>query len=395
MAIEPAYITAFTLSSALGFGNEAALQSIKTMKGGLKQYSMRPSGTTWLGCADPSPLLQMPSRVASYDNPCARLILGALLQDGFAEYVEEAKQRFGAHRIGCFVGSITSSFCRLEEFYREMAKIQDNTTTIQFKYHGSINSSVQFTRKYFDIIGPYATISTACSSSAKVFATAYRYLRAGLCDAAIVGGVEPLCESLIYGFRALGVLSAKPCRPWDVDRDGISIGAAAGFALMTLKPNAPDNFLLKGYGETSDAYHMTSPHPQGVGVEASMRKALRTAGLNAADIDYVNAHGSGTPMNDITEDAAICRVLGEGTLCSSTKGWTGHTQGAAGITEAIIVLLGMRENLVPGTLNTLRVDPAMRCNLALENVPRTIRYALSNSMGFGGNNATLIFGAPQ
>jgi len=395
MAIEPAYIGAYTLSSALGFGNEATIASLKNVKGGLTEYALKPSGITWFGLAEPPAHVQVPSRLAEYDNTCARLITGALLQDKFMEHVEAAKQRYGKHRVGCFIGSITSSMCRFEELYNEMAKANDTTTVVPLKYHGGINTAVEFTRRFLDITGPCATLSTACSSSAKVFATGYRYLRAGLCDAVVVGGVEPLCESLIYGFKGLSVLSTKPCKPWDVERDGINIGAAAGFALMTLSKTSPGDFVLKGFGETSDAYHMTAPHPQGAGVEACMRAALASAGLSASDIDYINAHGSGTPMNDITEDAAICRVLGERVLCSSTKGWTGHTQGAAGITEAIIVLLGMRESLAPGTLNTTNVDPGTRCNLVLNNTPHNIRYALSNSMGFGGNNATLIFGAPQ
>jgi 3-oxoacyl-[acyl-carrier-protein] synthase-1 len=394
MAIEPAYISAFTLSSALGFGNEAAVGSIKSTKGGLRELSTKPSGSTWFGYAEPPPNLELPSKLAPYDNVASRLIQGALAQDGFIAEVEKAKARFGKHRVGCFLGTITSSVCRLEELYKDNAK-EPGSGHIVLDYHGSINATIQFTRKYLDITGPYATISTACSSSAKVFATAYRYLQAGLCDAVVVAGVEPLCEILVYGFRSLGVLSANPCKPWDANRDGISIGAAAGFALLTREPTGPDNFILKGFGESSDAYHMTSPHPQGLGVEACMREALKSAGLNASDIDYVNAHGSGTPMNDITEDGAICRVLGEETLVSSTKGWTGHTQGAAGITEAIIVMLSMRESLVPATLNTTQIDPATKCNLVLENRPHTIRYALTNSMGFGGNNATLILGAPQ
>ena len=164
---------------------------------------------------------------------------------------------------------------------------------------------------------------------------------------------------------------------------------------MMQEPAGPENFTLRGYGETSDGYHMTSPHPKGIGVENCMREALLSAGLRPNDIDYINAHGSATPMNDTTEDGAITRVFGEGALVSSTKGYTGHTQGAAGITEAIILMLAMKEGIVPANINTGQIDPQLKCHVPLNIIAKNLRFGLTNSMGFGGNNATLIFGAPQ
>ncbi len=394
MPIKPCYVTAYTLASALGLGSEATLESLRSKRGGLVPHALSPSGVTWFGHAHERSHITLPDTLSLYDNACSRLIVNALAQDRFMESVENAKARFGKHRIACFLGTITGGLCEVEDAYQDMPNQWENPNRIPLEYHGSISSPVQLSRKILDITGPYAVISTACSSSAKVFATAHRYLQAGICDAAVVAGVEPLCESLVYGFRSLGVLSNEPCKPFDQTRNGISIGSAAGFALLMNEPVEPNNFRLVGYGESTDAYHMTSPHPDGAGIELSMRLALASANLSGNDIDYVNAHGSATPFNDEIEDAAIARVLGNDALVSSTKGWTGHTQGAAGITEAIILLLSMKEGMAPANLNCLGLDPALRCRIPLDNLRTNIRFGMSNSMGFGGNNATLIFGAP-
>lgn len=394
MSITPSYINAFTLTSALGFGNDSTLESLRKEQSGLRNISISPSGTTYFGEVLLPSNSYIPEELLIYDNSCMRLIAHGLMQDNFFEQVMIAKEKFGKHRIACFLGTITSALCKLEEIYQENPEQKNYQNKVPLKYHGSINSAVQFTREYLGITGPYATISTACSSSAKVFATAHRYLQAGLCDAAVVAGVEPKCETLIYGFRSLGVLSAAKCCPWDKNRNGINIGAAAGFALMSRQASSADNFTLRGYGETSDGYHMTAPHPLGAGVERSMLQALESAGLNPSNIDYINSHGSGTLMNDITEDGAITRVFGEGMLVSSTKGYTGHTQGAAGITEAIILMLAMKDGFAPANVNTSQVDPQLRCHVPLSNLAKNIRFGLTNSMGFGGNNATIIFGAP-
>lgn len=393
--MKPSFITSFTLSSAIGQGTQKTIESLRAKKSGLREMALSPSGVTWFGEANLDHLVPFPQDLILYENACSRLIANALSQDNFLNHVKTAKERFGSERIACFLGTITGAFCHLEKLYQDVPDQKNYREKTPLDYHGSINSVTQFTRRYLGINGPYATISTACSSSAKVFATAHRNLQAGLCDAAIVGGVEAKSETLIYGFRALGVLSSSMCRPFDKNRDGINIGAAAGFALMMRDPDSPNNFTLRGYGETSDAYHMTAPHPEGAGVEHCMRKALQAASLTAKDIGYINSHGSSTQMNDITEDGAIARVFGEGALVSSTKGFTGHTQGAAGITEAILLMLSMQESMVWANINTTEVDSHMRCEIPLDNVRKTIRFGLTNSMGFGGNNATLIFGAPR
>lgn len=396
MPITPCFVTSYTLVSALGVGNEQTLASLRDKRGGLVYHEMGPAlGNTWFGFANEQETPALSGDYALHDNNCSRLVLAAMRQNGFSEAIESARARYGSHRIGCFVGTITGGSDYLERIYQDgSVHLMSSRDRLIDQYHqaGSIIAITLFIRRYLGLTGPYSTIGTACSSSAKVFAAASRAIEAGLCDAAVVIGAEGFNETLLHGFRSLGVLSSNPCRPWDQNRDGINIGAAAGMVLLERKPVSPDDLRLVGYGETSDGYHMTAPHPEGRGVEASMRKALQSAGLDARDIDYINAHGSATPMNDASEDAAIQRIFGAETACSSTKGWTGHTQGAAGITEAILLMMSMQNDLAPASLNTQERDAKLGCRILLDNESMVIRYGLTNSMGFGGNNSTLIFG---
>lgn len=383
--------------SALGIGVQETLNSLRGKKTGLINYSLGNNlGHTWFGFSNKKEIQKITGQYSSYDNDATRLVQSVLNQDGIPEAIARAKERYGAHRIACYLGSITGGGQQLVSIYREGSVYQGVDRFLVDGMHqcGSLSILIHYVRRKLGLTGPYATIGTACSSSAKVFAAGARAIRSGHCDCAIVLGVESFNESLIHGFRSMGVLSSDPCKPWDRNRNGINLGEAAGVALLERHPNKPENPRLVGYGETSDGYHMTAPHPDGEGVERSMRLALINSKLNPKQIDYINAHGSGTLLNDASEDAAIQRVFGKNVPCSSTKGWTGHTQGASGITEALILLLGMQANLAPASINTKTKDPKLGCNILLDNESLPIRFGLTNSMGFGGNNCTLIFGAP-
>jgi 3-oxoacyl-[acyl-carrier-protein] synthase-1 len=218
-------------------------------------------------------------------------------------------------------------------------------------------------------------------------------IEAGIIDAAVVGGVDSLCLTTLYGFHSLQLSSASPCRPFDVARDGISIGEAAAFALL-VPPGTlnGDDVLLLGVGESSDAYHMSAPHPEGHGARRAMQAALRAAGLDAEAIDYINLHGTGTPSNDRSESQAVTSVFGAATPGSSTKGATGHTLGAAGALEAVISAITLRSGFMPGGVNTTRIDPTLTAHYLRENRPSPASHVLSNSFGFGGTNCSLIFG---
>jgi 3-oxoacyl-[acyl-carrier-protein] synthase-1 len=223
-----------------------------------------------------------------------------------------------------------------------------------------------------------------------VFAQAARMIEAGLADAALVGGVDTLCGSVLFGFNSLELVAAEVCRPFDVRRRGISIGEAAGFALLERAAATPSPRLI-GWGESSDAHHMSTPHPQGLGARLALQGALERAGLRADQVDYINLHGTATPKNDEVEGTVISECFPPQTRASSSKGWSGHTLGAAGILEAVITLLALQHGLVPGTLNCEQPDTMCGAHLALANEERELRIALSNSFGFGGSNCTLAF----
>jgi 3-oxoacyl-[acyl-carrier-protein] synthase-1 len=227
-----------------------------------------------------------------------------------------------------------------------------------------------------------------------VFGNAQRMMAAGVCDAAVVGGVDTLCLTTLYGFNSLGLVSPQPCRPYDVERNGISIGEGAGFALLERASTVDDATAihLLGVGESSDAYHMSSPHPEGAGAALAMQRALAAAGLRPEQIDYINLHGTATKANDASEDKGVTTLFGTRTPCSSTKGWMGHLLGAAGISEAIISMLTIEHDFMPGSCNTRQLDPDMHCHYQLENRAAKVRRVLSNSFGFGGSNCSLIIG---
>jgi len=223
-----------------------------------------------------------------------------------------------------------------------------------------------------------------------VFLAAQRFIRTGLIDAAVVGGSDSLCLSTLHGFASLQLLSEDICRPFDVDRKGISIGEAAGFALLD---KAPSKINLVSGGESSDAWHMSTPHPEGVGARQAMVQAITAAGLTPAEIGYVNAHGTGTPANDGSEAAALRDVFGPlGVPVSSTKGLTGHTLGAAGIVEAIVTMLALEHQTLPGSPTLASPDSTLGLDTVLQPRAERIRFAMSNSFGFGGSNCSLVFG---
>lgn len=396
MPIEPLSISACTLVNCLGRGLAASVEALETGRGGLRPCDFEDVALdTWIGRVEGLEEEPVTGDLASFDCRNNRLARLSLLQDGFLARVSEARSRLGAERIGVFVGTSTSGVLEAELAYRRRDPVSgDLPGGFLYRYTLNTMSVADFTRRFLSLEGPAMAVSTACSSSAKVFASAYRHIQAGFCDAAVVGGVDSLCFSTLYGFNALELVSSEPCRPWDAERAGMSIGEAAGFALLERRGERDVDVALLGYGESSDAYHMSSPHPEGVGAEAAMVGALRTAALEPADIDYVNLHGTGTPANDVAEDRAVVRTLGTTTPCVSTKGWTGHTLGAAGIVEALFAVASIRHGFLPGTLNTRRVDPDLSARVCLTGRREVVRRVLSNSFGFGGSNCSLLLGAP-
>lgn len=389
----PRAISHFTATSAVGAGLDATLEALRARRCGLAPNRfMDVPLPTFIGEVPGVDAVALPAPLARFDCRNNRLAWLGLQQDGFIAAIEAARERWGAARVGVFLGTSTSGLLQTELAYRH--RQPDGSLPPGFRYAETQNthSLAAFVTAAFGLRGPSAVVSTACSSSAKVFGNAARMLDAGLIDAAIVGGVDSLCLTTLYGFNALELLSPEVCRPWDADRQGLSIGEAAAFALIERDAAAPAGWLL-GIGESNDGHHMSTPHPEGAGAIAAMRAALAAAGLQPGDIGYVNLHGTATPTNDAAEDAAVHAVFGGATPCSSTKGATGHTLGAAGGLEAVISLLALRHGLLPGGVNLRTPDPTTRLNYLTDNREAPLRAVLSNSFGFGGTNASLVLGA--
>jgi len=394
--LNPLWLSHFTATSSIGRGLDQTLAALHQRRAGLMPCAFDTVDLeTFIGEVAGVDEVQLPAHLADFDCRNNRLALLGLMQDGFADAVHAAIAKYGAQRIGVFLGTSTSGILQTELAYRR----RDATTgafPADFIYGTTHNtfSVADFTRHYFGLTGPAVVVSSACSSSAKVFASARRMMAAGLIDAALVGGVDSLCLTTLYGFNSLGLISEQACRPFDAQRNGISIGEAAAFSLLERTPAHldADAVLLLGTGESSDAYHMSSPHPDGLGARMAMQDALKMAGLKPADIDYINLHGTATPSNDAAEGKAVTAIFGAATPCSSTKGATGHTLGAAGGVEAVICALALQHGLLPAGLNTRQPDSSLDLDYLLENREQPVARVLSNSFGFGGTNCSLIFG---
>ncbi|MBS0557590.1 MAG: beta-ketoacyl-[acyl-carrier-protein] synthase family protein [Proteobacteria bacterium] len=392
----PLAVTASTVTCAAGRGRDAFARALADRRSGLRRNDLADWPLDcWIGRVDGIEQSPLPSAWRQWESRNHRLAWMALDTDGFRERALAAIERYGATRVALILGTSTSSIGETENAYRSLdADGRFDATQRASRVHEP-HALAAFVRQALGLHGPCLTISTACSSSAKVFASAERLLRTGLADAAIVGGVDTLCGSVLYGFNALQLVSCAPCRPFDVDRAGLSLGEAAGFALLesiTVDKSAPR---LVGHGESADAHHMSAPHPQGLGAQSAMHEALARAGLAADAVDYINLHGTASRQNDEVEAALIARMFPATTCASSTKGWTGHALGAAGIVEACVALLAIEHGFAPGTLNTRELDPACGPQIRIDNVQRGVRVALSNSFGFGGNNCCLAFAAGE
>lgn len=392
MKITPLSISSSTLVNALGLGKNETLKALKNHQTGLAKITYSHSDfAAYLGKVAGVEKVVLEPKLQQFhcrNNQLAKLGLDA---DDFRQQVDEAIYRYGKHRIGVFIGTSTSGMTATESAYRHYHTHNKMPDDFDILHTHNVASAQNYVQQSLGLTGAAMTISTACSSSAKVFVSAYRHIKSGVCDAAIVGGVDSLCLTTIYGFSSLQLISEQLCRPYDVNRNGINIGEAAGFVLLE-KTKTAKHIKLKGYGESSDAYHMSSPQPQGQGAKIAMQNALNSAGLAAKDIDYINLHGTATRANDAAEAQAVLSVFADEVDCSSTKGITGHTLGAAGITEAIICELVLANQWLPGTVNLQDPDPDLAIQAMTNSRHKKCQNVLSNSFGFGGSNCSLVFG---
>ena len=394
--MKPLVLSHYTATSCIGQGRAGTLASLLAQRSGLKICEFETVAIdTHIGEVAGVDAIRLPNTLRRFDCRNNRLAELGLQQDGFLDAVQQAAGRWGSRRIGVFLGTSTAGILQTELAYRARDP-RTGALPASFEYSGTHNSFsvADYVRQRCGLEGPAVVVSCACASSAKVFSSARRMIEADLIDAALVGGVDSLCLTTLYGFQSLQLSSAAPCKPFDVARDGISIGEAAAFALLE-RPSGSldaDRVLLLGIGESSDAYHMSAPHPEGLGARRAMQAALASAELDAEQIDYINLHGTGTPSNDRSESHAVTSVFGAMTPCSSTKGATGHTLGTAGGLEAVISALSIEHGLMPGGVPDTQIDPMLTAHYIKDNRHARVARVLSNSFGFGGTNCSLIFG---
>lgn len=390
--MQPLAIRAYSATTALGRGRAAQAEALRGRRSGLRRNDFGGDPLDcWIGRVDGLEHAALPEPWAKWECRNNRLAWLALQQDGVLDVVADMKSRYGAERVAIVLGTSTASIGATEEAY---ARLEDGAfpQDIAQPIVHTVHSLGDFVQHATGLRGPSITVATACSSSAKVFAQASRLIEAGLVDAALVGGVDTLCGSVLFGFNALELVSPDPCKPFDARRCGLSLGEAGGFAVLERARDGEPGLQLRGYGESSDAYHMSTPHPEGLGAQYAMRDALARADVDARDVEYLNLHGTATPANDKIEAFAVGVIFPDTLHASSTKGWTGHTLGAAGIVESVFALIALEDGALPGILNSVSPDAACGPQIRFDNAQRDVRYAMNNSFGFGGNNCSLVFG---
>lgn len=392
--MSPLALSDFSVVTSLGAGRARTIDALRAGRSGLAacEFDALPF-STYVGEVADLDVYAIGGEMSGFDCRNNRLAAMALQQDGFADSVAAARERYGRNRIGVFVGTSTSGLLQTETAYRRRDPATGRLPS-EFDYVRTHNtySLARYVRAVLDLAGPAFVMSTACAATAKVFGSAARMIASGICDAAVVGGADTLCATTLFGFHALGVMAEEPCRPFDSDRRGISIGEAACFVLLERPSDrhGADTILLAGVGESSDAYHMSSPHPDGIGARLAMERALAAAGFDPPAIDYVNLHGTATLVGDAAEDRAVFDLFGATTPCSSTKGFTGHTLGVSGAVEAVFCALGIQHDFLPGSPHTRAVDPVFKSQYVREGRRARLNRVISNSFGFGGANCSLV-----
>jgi len=387
---DPFVVTAYSMCNGLGRSATEVTAKLRAGTRGLQECPLTVPFDTVCGVVS-DPLPQLPTTLREYDARMVRL--GLLGLEGVRDALDRAVVRWGRDRVGMLIGTSTGGIAETEQALDVWRNDGRFPPQYDFETQHQFFAFTHALSLVTGIRGPCYVVSTACSASAKVVASAERLLQAGLADAVLVGGVDTLCHTTIRGFHSLGVLSPTPCRPFCADRQGMNVGEGAAFLL--LERTGDGVAVLLGAGESSDAHHMSAPDPEGRGAVLAMERALHQAGLAAEDVDYVNAHGTGTKRNDLAEAKAIWSIFGDAVPVVSTKGYTGHLLGAGGATEAVFVLVAIDQGWIPGNIDVKPIDPEIRAHIPHASLDRPVRVALSNSFAFGGNNVCLAFGAPS
>lgn len=385
-------VTAYCATNALGLDTKQVVAALRAGQSGLRPCPLdvpfeAPSG------AIAGPLPELPPSLASYDSRTARLALMPL--EEILPAVRAAVARHGADRVGLVLGTTTAGLARTEDAYHRLSRHGTLPPDYDIHRQHSFAGLTEVVRNVASLAGPSYVVSTACSASAKAIGSAGRLLDSGAADAVLVGGVDGLCQTTLRGFHSLQILSGKRCRPFGRERNGINIGEGAAYLL--LERTGESNVRLLGVGESSDAYHMSAPHPEGLGALAAMEEALARAGLRPDEIDHINAHSPGTRLNDHSEARAISTLFAGGAPVpvASTKGYTGHLLGAGGATEAVFAIVAVEQGWIPASLGAEPVDPTLPTpgiDVTMTTRELSCRAVMSNSFAFGGSNVSVVFG---
>lgn len=385
----PLPLTAFALTSGLGNSTGDALAALRQGERGLRAPPIDVPFKTVTGTI-PFELAPLPPKYAHMESRSARLALHAYEQ--ITDSVDNALARWGAKRVALILGTSTGGIDRTEYAHEAWWNSGQGDAPLppdyRYETQHPFNAFCDLLALRSGILGPRYVVSTACSSSAKVFASARRLIELDVVDAVLVGGVDALCHTTIRGFHGLGVMADRPCAPFGKDRPGMNVGEAAAFLMLERDGDALA--VLRGVGESSDAYHMSSPQPEGLGATEAMKAALLEADVKATEVDYINAHGTGTRHNDAAESMALNRLFGSKTPVVSTKAYTGHTLGACGAAEAILSILSMQHGFIPAALGSNPVDDGIDLYLPQTYEERPVRFVLSNAFAFGGNNCSVL-----
>lgn len=390
MSVTPYPITGVSMCNSIGSNRHEVRQSLFEGRSGLVPSPIELPFDAVVGAIS-AKLPDLPEALGPWTTRTTQI--ASLLLGEVEEEMDRLRGRWRPERIAVLLGTSTGGADVTELAYRDYLQTGSLPEDYDlFKQH-TFGAILHVVRELTGAAGPSWMASTACTSSAKPLATAARLIEADAIDAAIVGGIDTLCRMTLSGFRSLDALSKGECRPFSADRDGLNIGEGGAFLLV--EREGEPLAMLEGVGESSDAYHISAPHPEGLGARLAMERALEEAGVAASSVDHVNAHGTGTRLNDVSESAAIEGLFGREVPVVSTKSYTGHMLGAAGASEAAMAIVSLMEGWIPASLRAGPVDEKIHVCVNQTRLERDVRRVLSNSFAFGGNNVSVVIGAPR
>lgn len=388
MRSAPVPITAVSACNGAGLDRATIRDALWHGRSGLRPTTLVPFEAHVGAIAEPLP--ELPPHLADRTTRSAQMVVHLIA--ALDAPLARMRARWRPERIAVILGTSTAGADRTEEAWRALVERGHLPTDYDLWHHHTYGAVLNVVRALTGARGPGWMHSTACTSSARCVASARRLIADDVIDAAIVGGVDTLCAMTLTGFASLDALDPQPCRPFAADRSGINIGE--GGALLLVERSGDAMALVEGIGETSDAWHISAPHPKGIGAIAAMQAALVDAGVGPEAVDHINAHGTGTLHNDAAESRAIEAVFGAAVPVASTKGYTGHTLGGAGATELSIAMYALDEGWIPASLGAAPVDEALSIDVVTARRAGRFERVLSNSFAFGGNNISVLLRAP-